>query len=176
MRQDSENSMESRKIAEISRENRFSGRSWEWVFGLFCLSMIILSMTMGVDFFVEVFTDDAYYYFKIAYNITHGSGVTFDGQNPTNGFHPLWMLLLLPIFGLIDTDLIWPLRAVLVLQTLLFCVAALHAYRLLARRYGTYAAWCGVELLFQRPGNRVNADASFCLALECRKEILVEPW
>ena len=38
--------------------------------------------------------DDAYYYFKIAYNIHAGAGSTFDGINPTNGYHPLWILLL----------------------------------------------------------------------------------
>ena len=44
--------------------------------------------------------DDAYYYFKIAQNIALGNGVTFDGIAPTNGFHPLWMLLITPLWWL----------------------------------------------------------------------------
>ncbi len=44
-------------------------------------------------------TDDAYYYFMIARNTVKLGSVSFDGINPTNGFHPLWWILLLPIFG-----------------------------------------------------------------------------
>lgn len=35
--------------------------------------------------------DDAFYYFEVARNICAGRGSTFDGLNPTNGYHPLWM-------------------------------------------------------------------------------------
>lgn len=42
--------------------------------------------------------DDAYYYFKLAQHLAVGAGATFDGVNPTNGFHPLYALLLVPIF------------------------------------------------------------------------------
>ncbi|MGZ4726103.1 MAG: hypothetical protein ACXWB2_00140, partial [Acidimicrobiales bacterium] len=38
--------------------------------------------------------DDAFYYFGIARNVAHGHGSTFDGIDPTNGYHPLWMLVL----------------------------------------------------------------------------------
>lgn len=37
--------------------------------------------------------DDAYYYFQIALNIASGGGSTFDNLHPTNGYHPLWMML-----------------------------------------------------------------------------------
>ena len=63
--------------------------------------------------------DDAYYYFKVAQNISEGHGSTFDGINPTNGYHPLWMLVCVPIFYLAQYDLILPLRIlVLVLASL----------------------------------------------------------
>jgi hypothetical protein len=39
-------------------------------------------------------SDDAFYYFKIAENISSGHNVTFDGENLTNGFHPLWLVVL----------------------------------------------------------------------------------
>jgi hypothetical protein len=57
--------------------------------------------------------DDAYYYFKVAQNITEGRGSTFDGINPTNGYHPLWMIVSIPIFALARFDLILPLRVLL---------------------------------------------------------------
>src|SRR6185436_2667256 len=47
-----------------------------------------------------VLADDAYYYFVIARNLAHGLGSTFDGIVPTNGYHPLWMLVLVPLAAL----------------------------------------------------------------------------
>ena len=40
------------------------------------------------------FHDDAFYYLKIAQNIGLGYGSSFDGINPTNGYHPLYALTL----------------------------------------------------------------------------------
>ncbi len=45
-----------------------------------------------------VLGDDPFYYFTIARHLAHGQGATFDGVEPTNGFHPLWMAAILPIF------------------------------------------------------------------------------
>ena len=38
--------------------------------------------------------DDAFYYFQIARHVAQGLGPTFDGLAPTNGFHPLYLLIL----------------------------------------------------------------------------------
>ncbi len=47
---------------------------------------------------LKITADDAYYYFQIALNIANGRNVTFDGETVTNGFHPLWMVLLTPVY------------------------------------------------------------------------------
>ena len=60
--------------------------------------------------------DDAFYYFKVAQNITEGLGSTFDGINLTNGYHPLWMVICIPIFALARFDLILPLRVLLMVM------------------------------------------------------------
>jgi Dolichyl-phosphate-mannose-protein mannosyltransferase len=44
--------------------------------------------------------DDALYYFTIASNFAHGYGISFDTIHPTNGMHPLWLMLITPIFTL----------------------------------------------------------------------------
>lgn len=49
--------------------------------------------------------EDLYYYLKIARNIVHGHGVTFDGFEPTNGFHPLWMAVSVAVEALFSSDL-----------------------------------------------------------------------
>ena len=64
-------------------------------------------------------TDDAFYYFKTAQNIAEGNGITFDGVNPTNGFHPLWMIICVPIFALAKLNLFLPLRVVAIVQIVL---------------------------------------------------------
>ncbi len=77
--------------------------------------------------------DDAYYYFKVAQNISEGHGSTFDGINPTNGYHPLWMLVCIPIFALARFDLILPLRVLLVVMSGLSVATAILLYRLIGR-------------------------------------------
>jgi hypothetical protein len=60
----------------------------------------------------------AFYYFQIARNVAHGLGPTFDGIHRTNGFHPLWLAILTPVFGLCAGDVL-PLRIVAGLAALL---------------------------------------------------------
>lgn len=77
--------------------------------------------------------DDAYYYFKVAQNISEGHGSTFDGINRTNGYHPLWMLVCIPIFALARFDLILPLRILLLVMSGLSVATAILLYRLIGR-------------------------------------------
>ncbi|MCC7118820.1 MAG: hypothetical protein IT310_09870 [Anaerolineales bacterium] len=75
--------------------------------------------------------DDAYYYFKVAQNITEGKGSSFDGINPTNGYHPLWMAICIPIFFLARYDLILPLRVLVMVMALIHVATAILIYRYL---------------------------------------------
>jgi hypothetical protein len=75
--------------------------------------------------------DDAYYYFKVAQNITEGKGSTFDGINPTNGYHPLWMVVCIPIFFLARYDLILPLRILIMVMAVFNLATAIMIYRYL---------------------------------------------
>ncbi len=75
--------------------------------------------------------DDAYYYFKVAQNITEGNGSTFDGINPTNGYHPLWLIVCIPIFFLARYDLILPLRVLIMVMAIFNVATAILIYRYL---------------------------------------------
>lgn len=77
--------------------------------------------------------DDAYYYFKVAQNISEGKGSTFDGINPTNGYHPLWLTLCVPLFSLARFDLILPLRILMVIMAGLSAATAILLHRILRR-------------------------------------------
>ena len=77
--------------------------------------------------------DDAYYYYKVAQNISEGRGSTFDGIHPTNGYHPLWLAICIPIFALARFDLILPLRLLAVVIGLLQLGTSILLYRLIRR-------------------------------------------
>jgi len=76
--------------------------------------------------------DDAYYYFKVAQNISEGHGSSFDGINTANGYHPLWMLVCIPIFALARFDVILPLRVLVIVLSLLNAATAILIFRLLS--------------------------------------------
>jgi len=104
------------------------------------LILVIASISLygafadGQNFSSRWFTrDDAYYYFKVAQNISEGHGSTFDGINKTNGYHPLWMLICIPIFALARFDLILPLRILFLLMGGLSIATAILLYRLIGR-------------------------------------------
>ena len=92
-------------------------------------------------------TDDAYYYFNVARHIVAGDGMTFDGINTTNGFHPLWMLMLLPVFAIISEPTA-ALRAVFVMVTGIAALNLWVAYRCVVHWAGRGAGLFGVCLLF----------------------------
>lgn len=66
------------------------------VFALKAL-VALSAASRGVSFFI----DDAFYYLLIARNFAASGVPTFDGINPTNGFHPLWMLVLAAMYKVI---------------------------------------------------------------------------
>lgn len=95
---------------------------------------IYLSFSGAHYFPTRWFTrDDAYYYFKVAQNISEGYGSTFDRINLTNGYHPLWMLINIPIFSLARYDLILPFRILMIVIGFLSAVTSVMLYRLLRK-------------------------------------------
>ncbi len=100
---------------------------------------LYLALTPTNSFLQWFHFDDAFYYFKTAQNIVAGRGATFDGTGATNGFHPLWMVLLLPLFAVARGSLILPLRLVLVLVGLLFAASVAAFYREGRQQFGAAA-------------------------------------
>ena len=53
----------------------------------------------------DVNYDDSFYYFQIAYNLAQGKFSTFDGGiTQTNGYHPVWLLLITPLYWILDKE------------------------------------------------------------------------
>ena len=106
--------------------------------------IIIIVLVMFASFYVALSpansltnwydNDDGFFYFKVAQNIVAGHGVTFDGINATNGFHPLWILICIPVYALIKGDLITPLRVIVFLFGIMQSVSVVIIYHLFAKR------------------------------------------
>ncbi len=54
------------------------------------LVLALLPMRLAISHFV---TDDMFYYLTLARNVADGQTVSLDGRTPTNGFHPLWLII-----------------------------------------------------------------------------------
>ncbi len=86
------------------------------------LAKLFLIFGSGEFLLSNLIPDDSFYYFKTAQNILIGNGSTFDGVNPANGYHPLWMVLILPFFAIFDSGVVGdltPIRGVLLFSSLL---------------------------------------------------------
>jgi hypothetical protein len=70
-------------------------------FGLIALAPVVINLAAwaiaGSPDRFELLDDDAYYYLGVAEHLAAGDGFTFNGLDPTNGFHPLWLAIVVPI-------------------------------------------------------------------------------
>ena len=80
----------------------------------------------------RTFADDSYFYLMVAWNMARGMGSTFNTLMPTNGYHPLWMLLLTLVYKVIP-DRVPALHGVAALLALLDGLMLLTVARLLRR-------------------------------------------
>lgn len=84
-------------------------------------------------------SDDAFYYLTIARNIARGNGATFDGIAPTNGFHPLYTAMLVPLFWIFPHNTDLNVHLALTLLSLSSVLTTLPLY-LMLRRTTSYTA------------------------------------
>lgn len=84
--------------------------------------------------------DDSFYYFQPASWMARGYIPSFDGIHPGNGFNPLWMLLLTPIFLLKDVDLELPIHLAVAFAGIIFLLSGYVLYRIL-REFDVGKLW-----------------------------------
>jgi hypothetical protein len=66
-----------------------------YLIGFLFQILLIFKINSNFDFYIpRIMPDDSFYYFKIAENISSGYGSVFSIGEPTNGYHPLWMTIL----------------------------------------------------------------------------------
>lgn len=69
----------------------------KYIFISFVIAVLIAYL-LPFQFLLNFAHDDSFFYIKTASNFSKGLGSTFDGINPTNGYHPLYFILLSVIF------------------------------------------------------------------------------
>ena len=68
-------------------------------------AVYMLSRFDLINLLRDISFDDPFYYFQIAYNLAEGNFSTFDGGiTRTNGYHPLWMLMITPFYWFFDKE------------------------------------------------------------------------
>ncbi|MBK9241090.1 MAG: glycosyltransferase family 39 protein [Acidobacteria bacterium] len=68
--------------------------------------------------------DDAFYYFGVAEHVRDGWWFSFDGPTRTNGFHPLWALVITPVLAVAGHTFAYVLMAGAILTALAIAVLA----------------------------------------------------
>lgn len=89
--------------------------------------------------------DDCFYYLEISRRIWMGQGSTFDGINATNGYHPLWLVVLIPLAPIMNVSREAGARVVMVLCVMLLG-PALFCFRAVVARYSISSRWVGLLL------------------------------
>ena len=113
--------------------------------GAFSLFLALRSFEFVFGYLV---IDDSFYYFQIARNIVHGLGSTFDGVHLTNGYHPLWLLGILPVLHYLSASGVHdfaPIQGVLVLSAFLYAATGVVLLAIIGRY--TKNAWVKVGAL-----------------------------
>jgi len=121
--------------------NRISPLEWVAIclVALVILSVGALAVAGPEERLAFLLYDDAYYYLGVAGHLAAGAGSTFDGLNPTNGYHPLWCGLLVLVMS-VTHDPGTAVRLAAGLWFLLAAAAPLSLWWALRRRGGAAGA------------------------------------
>ena len=96
--------------------------------------------TRPIPWLIGFMPDDTFYYLQVARHLAESGRSTFDGINPTNGYHPGWMALLTAAAAVFPGgDAL--VRAALVLSLGLHLIASVLIVRALRRLLGRLWGW-----------------------------------
>lgn len=137
----------------------------------FCIGFLIYIFSSSIESTIYFFSDDAYYYFNVARNIIAGNGSSFDGHNLSNGYHPLWMLITLPIYYFTASAPELALKLILALQTIFIIATFWMCWVFVTRHTTTYLGLIGLlaMMIFASPWvlafNGLESGLVLCLSM-----------
>lgn len=144
------------------------------------LPLVLLgSLLLAIPFHLRpdnFIVDDGYFYPQIARFIIHGQGSTFNGITPTNGYHPLWMIVC--IVAAKVTSESSPLIQIIAMVQDLFTIVSVALIVTIARRAHLHGALLGcMPILFfgMVLGIWRLLEANLALALQLGTLVLTVP-
>jgi hypothetical protein len=97
------------------------------------LALALSPTRLALSHFV---TDDMFYYLTAARNVVDGHIVSLDGRSPTNGYHPLWMIICVGIIAISRNHPDIAYQVALFLCAVLFVATGWMLYRIIRRTAG----------------------------------------
>ncbi|HSC76579.1 MAG TPA: hypothetical protein VLB90_10130 [Pseudomonadales bacterium] len=98
------------------------------------IRVVFLDFNSLVTYYLQ---DDGFYYYKIAANIFNLHRVTYDGEQLSNGYHPLWLALITLFYTPANDGIDFVYRA----QWLMLCCALLTVVALYITLLRVRAGW-----------------------------------
>jgi hypothetical protein len=93
---DSDQPIQGAGVDPRSQVERFGQRWPRWAFYAACVLFVASGLhllSQPLRWLLGVVADDGFYYLQVARKLAETGKSTFDGIHPTNGYHPLWMLV-----------------------------------------------------------------------------------
>ena len=132
-------------LSQIDRTDEGEGGAARWLFWLSVLVTVAAAsyaISRPLTWLVRFVPDDAFYYLKIASTIASEGRSSFDGVNPTTGYHPGWMLLVVILANLFHGKMAL-LRASLATALVLHVAAGYVLSRVFRRWMSAQWSWIG---------------------------------
>ena len=107
-------------------------------------------LSQPLEHLLGIVPDDAFYYYQIARHLAAGDGSTFDGIHPASGYHPGWMMILVPLAAALPEPEAL-LRGALAIELLLHAATAVALAGLFRRYTSPVVAWIGGLCWFANP-------------------------
>lgn len=79
--------------------------------------------------------EDGYLVMSVARHVGMGEGITIDGETATNGFQPLWVFLIAPLFTITGDSRVLGIRLVIFAQACVYALSALLLYLVVSKSF-----------------------------------------
>jgi hypothetical protein len=126
---------------------------------------VVLTFVVPVHLYPANYpADDAFFYMQVASHIVAGHGSTFHTITPTNGYHPLWMLVCVVSTAFAGGSRSGALHVALAVQQCMAAAIVLLFFRIAHRLKFTYA-WAALPLLLLYFSTRLYLSEAYLNAL-----------
>jgi hypothetical protein len=114
---------------------------------LIIIALVLFSLGNTTELLIQKYMgDDSFFYLVIAKNISQSGFSSFDGIHFSNGYHPLWQLLVSGMALIVQDDMVF-LLATISLGITLSIVSLVIVY-LLLRNFKLSPEWVATSILF----------------------------